>query len=68
MTELRRIIRIRDGITNEDFDDVLRDILCEECDSSGIPLSDPEDILNDYFSIEPDYVFDLFEELANVTP
>lgn len=68
MTELRHIIRSRDDLTNEDFDDVLRDILCEECDSSGTPLSDPEDILRDYFSIEPDYVFDLFEELSNVTP
>lgn len=58
MTELRNIIKNRDGITDDDFDDILADISEDEA------LNDPEQVLADYFCIEPDFVFDLFDELG----
>jgi hypothetical protein len=56
MTELRRIIKERDGLSDAEFDDLLYEVY----DKTG---DDLDDTLLEVFGIEPDYIFDLIEEL-----
>lgn len=61
-TELRRTIKQRDGISDDDFDEMLIE--------AGILLRsnlDPEEVMYEIFSLEPDYIFDLIEELERVS-
>lgn len=63
MRELERDYRKREDATHEDFMQVI-DIACEQLDA-GI---NPEDVLQDEFGLEPDYVFDLLEYYQTWTP
>lgn len=51
---LVRIMMRRDGMERDDAEDLLRDARAAVEDDE-----DPEEILQDYFGLEPDYVFDL---------
>ena len=62
METLRKVIKDRDGIDDAEFDD-----LVEEAADALEAGEDPDDILNDVFSIEPDFVFDLLEEVQKLT-
>ena len=61
METLRKVIKDRDGIDDAEFDD-----LVEEAADALEAGEDPDDILNDVFSIEPDFVFDLLEEVQKL--
>ena len=52
--EIVRILMRRDGMERDDAEDLLQDAraVVEEGE-------DPEDVLADWFGLEPDYVFDL---------
>ena len=52
--EIVRILMRRDGMERDDAEDLLRDARAAVEDDE-----DPEEILQDYFGLEPDYVFDL---------
>ena len=62
METLRKVIKARDGIDDAEFDD-----LVEEAADALETGEDPDDILHDVFSIEPDFVFDLIEEVQKLT-
>ena len=59
MTDLRKIIKERDDITDEEFDYMVDE--ARDCLDSG---EDPQDVLQEIFSIEPDYIMDLIEEMS----
>ena len=48
------ILMRRDGMERDDAEDLLQDARAAVEDGE-----DPEEILQDYFGLEPDYVFDL---------
>ena len=48
------ILMRRDGMERDEAEDLLQD--AREAVEDG---EDPEEILQDYFGLEPDYVFDL---------
>ena len=52
--EIVRILMRRDGMERDEAEDLLRDAraVVEEGE-------DPEDVLADWFGLEPDYVYDL---------
>ena len=52
--EIVRILMKRDGMERDEADDLLRDARAAVEDGE-----DPEEILADWFGLEPDYVFDL---------
>lgn len=58
MTELRKLIMERDGISYDEFTDLVRDARGDFNDGW-----DPESILSDTFGIEPDYLSDLLAEI-----
>jgi hypothetical protein len=58
MTELRKIIMKRDGISSDEFTDLVIDARGDFIDGW-----EPESILSDTFGIEPDYLFDLMAEI-----
>ncbi len=51
---LVRILMRRDGMERDDAEDLLQDARAAVEDGE-----DPEDVLADWFGLEPDYVFDL---------
>lgn len=53
MDTLRESVKLRDGISDEEFDELL-----DEFRDSIIDGDDPEDAMMDTFGIEPDYLFD----------
>lgn len=56
-TTTNRLVSIlmrRDGMERDDAEDLLQDARAAVEDGE-----DPEEILQDYFGLEPDYVFDL---------
>ena len=54
LTELHRMLMRRDEMTAEDVDEWIK--AARQAVEDG---EDPEDILQDEFGLEPDYVFDL---------
>ena len=57
MKATNRLVSImmrRDGMERDDAEDLLQDARAAVEDGE-----DPEEILQDYFGLEPDYVFDL---------
>ena len=54
MTELKQAIMIRDGLTSEEADEMIKN--AREMIEEG---EDPEEILLNDFGLEPDYLFDL---------
>jgi len=54
METLKQVLMRRDGLTSEQADEQILEareaILCGE---------DPEEVLEDWFGLEPDYIFDL---------
>ena len=61
METLRKVIKDRDGIDDAEFDD-----LVEEAADALEAGEDPDDVLRDVFCIEPDFVFDLLEEVQKL--
>ena len=61
METLRKVIKDRDGIDDAEFD-----ALVEEAADALEAGEDPDDILHETFSIEPDFVFDLIEEVQKL--
>ena len=61
METLRKVIKARDGINDAEFD-----ALVEEAADALDAGEDPDDILRDVFSIEPDFVFDLIDEVQKL--
>ena len=55
MNELLEILIRRDGMTEAEAKELI-----EEARNEVREGSDPEDVLADYFGLEPDYIFDLF--------
>lgn len=51
---IKPIIMQRDGITSDEADELIAD--ARAVVAMG---EDPEEVLNEYFGLEPDYVFDL---------
>lgn len=61
METLRKVIKDRDNI-----DDVEFDFLVQEAFDALEDGEDPDDVLRDVFFIEPDFVFDLLEEVQKL--
>lgn len=61
METLRKVIKDRDNIDDAEFDFLVQEAL--DALEGG---EDPDDVLRDVFSIEPDFVFDLFDELQKL--
>lgn len=53
MTTIRAIIKRRDNATDDDIDDMFAEVSCLREDGFG-----PEEIMEEVFGLEPDYVFD----------
>lgn len=53
---LKETIMERDGIDSDEADDLIAE--ARACVEEG---EDPEEVLEEYFGLEPDYVFDLLE-------
>lgn len=60
-TELRDIIKKRDNITDQDFDELVNQAVFWINEKEDI-----DDIMRDVFQIEPDYIHDLLEEIGMV--
>lgn len=63
MNAIVEILMQRDGMSQEDAQDLFKEAQDEAhilIDDEG-SLEDLENILKDYFSLEPDYIFDLIE-------
>lgn len=59
-TELRRTVKERDEMNDEEFLDLLKEA------AEGLKWrNDPQDILEELFALEPDYLDDLLDELRN---
>ena len=54
METLKAVIMRRDGLSEEEADDEIA--AAKEAVAEG---EDPEQVLENYFGLEPDYVFDL---------
>lgn len=50
-----QILMRRDGMTQDEAEEALNEAKCEVM--SG---ADPEEVLLEYFGLEPDYIFELF--------
>ena len=61
METLRKVIKARDGIDDTEFDALVED--AADAMEAG---EDPDDILRDVFAIEPDFVFDLIDEVQKL--
>lgn len=53
---LKETIMERDGIDSDEADDLIAE--ARACVEEG---ENPEEVLEEYFGLEPDYVFDLLE-------
>lgn len=53
---LKATIMERDGIDSDEADDLIAE--AKACVAEG---ENPEDVLEDYFGLEPDYIFDLLD-------
>lgn len=53
---LKATIMERDGIDSDEADDLIAE--ARACVAEG---ENPEDVLEDYFGLEPDYIFDLLD-------
>ena len=62
METLRKVIKDRDGIDDAEFD-----FLVQEAFDALKGGEDPDDVLRDVFSIEPDFVFHLLAEVEKLT-
>jgi hypothetical protein len=62
-TALRRVVKRRDGLTDEEFDDLIRSSR-EEWEALGSDPWELEEILHNDFGLEPDYAFDLMAEFG----
>ena len=60
VTEFCRVVMKRDGISLEEF----REQLQAAVEDYG--MDDPEELLREGFGLEPDYIFDLIDELARL--
>lgn len=63
MTDIVKILMERDNMSQEDAEDLLneaKDEAQEVLENDG-GLDEIEDILKDYFGLEPDYIFDLVD-------
>ena len=63
MNKIVNILMIRDNMSQEDAEELLSEARGEAehiIDNDG-SLDEIEDILKDYFGLEPDYMFDLIE-------
>lgn len=59
MTEsLKHVLMSRDGVSADEADEMIQDAAQRVFDGD-----DPEDVLQEEFGLEPDYVFDLLEAL-----
>lgn len=56
LTDLERVLMERDNLTLADA----RELIHIATDRVLIDGDDPEDVLQEEFGLEPDYVFDLF--------
>jgi len=56
---LKATIMERDGIDSDEADDLIAE--ARACVEEG---EDPQDILEEYFGLEPDYIFDLIDWIA----
>ena len=54
MSELKKVLMERDGISSKEADEVIADAKQRVWDGE-----DPEEVLADEFGLEPDYIFDL---------
>jgi len=53
---LKATIMERDGIDSDEADDLIAE--ARACVEEG---EDPQDVLEEYFGLEPDYIFDLID-------
>lgn len=53
-TELVRAVMARDNLSRSEAESMVREARNEIANGA-----DPEEILNEYFGLEPDYIFDL---------
>jgi hypothetical protein len=56
MTDLKKVLMERDGMTSEEADTAISEARDRVFDGE-----DPDDVLQDEFGLEPDYVFDLID-------
>ena len=54
MSDIIKILMERDGMERADAEDLLRDARREVAQGSN-----PEEVLEDYFGLEPDYIFEV---------
>ena len=54
METLKQVLMRRDGLTSEQADEEILE--AREAVAAG---EDPEEVLEDWFGLEPDYIFDL---------
>ena len=59
MNKIVKILMDRDGDTREEAEQLLKDARTE---LNNDDCMNPEEILQDWFGLEPDYIFDLIEE------
>lgn len=58
MTELKKILMERDGLTSEEADRQIKD--CQDDMNERLARGEPtDDILEEHFGLEPDYILDL---------
>lgn len=51
---IKQILMQRDGMSSDDADDLI-----EEAKEAIHDGEDPEEVLSEFFGLEPDYIFDL---------
>ena len=51
---LKSVIMLRDGLSSSEADDLINE--AKEAVADG---ENPEEVLEDFFGLEPDYIFDL---------
>jgi hypothetical protein len=54
MSELKKVLMERDDLTSEEADEQIQEAI--DAVNSG---EDPSDVLEDFFNLEPDFIFDL---------
>ena len=59
MEKVKDVLMRRDGISEDEADDLIRDFK-EELDMvlSGKSDADPDDLIREYFGLEPDYLME----------
>ena len=60
MEKIKDIIMRRDGLTLDEADSLIQDAV-DALDESEMGIEEVEDVLKDYFGLEPDYLFQLIE-------